>query len=85
MAKYQRVLKKNAKTKLVLTLVLALSFALVSAGQFGNAATPGVLDPTAAQLQKWKSKTLTYLYFTDGPDEAATRSLVAKFEAPNWG
>ena len=81
MAKYQRVLKKNAKTKLVLTLVLALSFALVSAGQFGNAATPGVLDPTAAQLQKWKSKTLTYLYFTDGPDEAATRSLVAKFEA----
>ncbi|MGV8881093.1 MAG: ABC transporter substrate-binding protein [Rhodoglobus sp.] len=32
-------------------------------------------DPAAAAGQ-----TLTYMYFTDGPDEAATRSLVAEFE-----
>jgi alpha-1,4-digalacturonate transport system substrate-binding protein len=33
------------------------------------------IDPAS-----FKGKTLTYVYFTDGPDEQATRSLLSKFE-----
>jgi alpha-1,4-digalacturonate transport system substrate-binding protein len=29
----------------------------------------------------FKGKTLTYVYFTDGPDEQATKSAIAKFES----
>ena len=83
MAKYQRALKKSVKTKLVFALALALSVTLVGAGQISAtaAATTTVNNPTAAQLASWKGKTVNYLYFTDGPDEAATRALATKFEA----
>jgi alpha-1,4-digalacturonate transport system substrate-binding protein len=36
----------------------------------------GTLDPSS-----FKGKTLDYVYFTDGPDEQATRTLVNQFEA----
>ncbi len=36
----------------------------------------GTIDPAS-----FKGKTLDYVYFTDGPDEQATRTLVNQFEA----
>jgi len=44
----------------------------------GNGAAPsgGTID-----YSTFKGKKITYLYFTDGPDEAATRALLKEFEA----
>ena len=81
MAKYHGVFRKSVKTKAIFALPLALSMALVGIGQAHAASIASVYKPTAAQLASWKGKTLNYLYFTDGPDEAATRALAAKFEA----
>ncbi len=81
MAKHHRVLRKSVKTKAIFALPLALSIAFVGVGQAHAAVTATVNTPTAAQLASWKGKTLNYLYFTDGPDEAATRALATKFEA----
>jgi alpha-1,4-digalacturonate transport system substrate-binding protein len=37
--------------------------------------------PKTVDFKSFKGKTLTYVYFTDGPDEQATRDAIAKFEA----
>ena len=37
--------------------------------------------PEDGGLHSFKGKTLTYVYFTDGPDEQATRDAIAKFES----
>lgn len=42
----------------------------------GSGTTPTAPDPSKSDVDK----NLTYLYFTDGPDEQATRDLIAKFE-----
>ncbi|HEX2174503.1 MAG TPA: extracellular solute-binding protein, partial [Nocardioidaceae bacterium] len=57
---------------------LMLSVAACAPGQGGGEETEGdgTLDPA-----RFKGKTLDYVYFTDGPDEQATRALVNKFEA----
>lgn len=44
-----------------------------------SACTPGT-EPPGGNAQQPEDKSLTYLYFTDGPDEQATRNLVKKFE-----
>lgn len=45
-----------------------------SAGS-GSAAAPASIDPTSFKGQK-----LTYVYFTDGPDEQATRTAIGEFQ-----
>ena len=50
------------------------------AGDGGNAAPSGEID-----WNSFKGKTITYVYFTDGPDEAATRGLLKEFEAKSGG
>jgi ABC-type glycerol-3-phosphate transport system substrate-binding protein len=47
-------------------------------GPAGAAASP----PSAASLDpaSFRGKTLNYVYFTDGPDEQATRDLIAAFQ-----
>ena len=37
--------------------------------------------PVSVDFNSFKGKTLTYVYFTDGPDEQATRDAIAKFES----
>jgi alpha-1,4-digalacturonate transport system substrate-binding protein len=37
--------------------------------------------PKTVDFKSFKGKTLTYVYFTDGPDEKATRDAIAKFES----
>jgi alpha-1,4-digalacturonate transport system substrate-binding protein len=48
--------------------------------QDGAAAPSGEID-----WSSFKGKTITYVYFTDGPDEASTRSLLKEFEAKSDG
>lgn len=40
--------------------------------------TPTTVDPV--DPEDFAGETLNYVYFTDGPDEAATREIIAKFE-----
>lgn len=44
-----------------------------------SACAPGT-EPQNGPQQQPEDKNLSYLYFTDGPDEQATRNLVKKFE-----
>jgi alpha-1,4-digalacturonate transport system substrate-binding protein len=37
--------------------------------------------PASVDFNSFKGKTLTYVYFTDGPDEQATKAAIAKFES----
>jgi alpha-1,4-digalacturonate transport system substrate-binding protein len=37
--------------------------------------------PKTVDFNSFKGKTLTYVYFTDGPDEQATKDAIAKFES----
>lgn len=47
----------------------------------GSPASPSPTASSAAiDWSSFKGQTLTYVYFTDGPDEQATRNLIAKFE-----
>jgi alpha-1,4-digalacturonate transport system substrate-binding protein len=64
--------------------ITALACCLAALTGCGN---PGVSADQSSQPKdtkidpaSFKGKTLTYVYFTDGPDEQATRSLLAKFE-----
>ncbi|MFX4270830.1 ABC transporter substrate-binding protein [Propionibacteriaceae bacterium Y1685] len=60
------------------TRVRAAALAL-TAGLMGlTACAPGT--STEEPAQQSEEKKLTYVYFTDGPDEKATRDLVAQFE-----
>lgn len=58
--------------------VLLLWTAACAPGQSGGQQPEGdgTLDPAS-----YRGKTLDYVYFTDGPDEQATRDLVKEFEA----
>lgn len=51
-----------------------------SSGGGGNAPATGTIDWVS-----FKGKKITYLYFTDGPDEAATRAAIKEFEAKSGG
>src|SRR5690242_7069138 len=37
-------------------------------------------SPKTIDTKRLKGKTITYVYFTDGPDEQATRTAISKFE-----
>ncbi|NLE97552.1 MAG: sugar ABC transporter substrate-binding protein [Propionibacterium sp.] len=43
--------------------------------------TQAPAEPPAVEEGQFAGETLNYLYFTDGPDEQATRDLIADFEA----
>lgn len=40
----------------------------------------GRAAPASVDFDSFKGKSLTYVYFTDGPDEKATREAIARFE-----
>jgi alpha-1,4-digalacturonate transport system substrate-binding protein len=44
------------------------------------ACSPGSEAGSGGDAQQAEDKNLTYVYFTDGPDEQATRNLIAEFE-----
>jgi alpha-1,4-digalacturonate transport system substrate-binding protein len=57
--------------------------ALTGCGNPGQSADDSSSAPKDKKIDpaSFKGKTLTYVYFTDGPDERATRSLISKFES----
>ncbi|MEJ3653569.1 extracellular solute-binding protein [Actinomycetes bacterium KLBMP 9759] len=42
---------------------------------------PAASGPKTIDMSSFRGQQLDYVYFTDGPDEAATRDLIGKFEA----
>lgn len=46
----------------------------------GNGDGPDAVPVDEQDTSDFAGKTLSYLYFTDGPDEQATRDLIAQFE-----
>ncbi|WP_353951444.1 extracellular solute-binding protein [Knoellia sp. S7-12] len=74
----------------LITGLAAVSIAALAACAPGSTESdsPGAAGPTASgsvDLSTFKGKTITYLYFTDGPDEAATRGLLKEFETKSGG
>src|SRR5688500_18126782 len=58
--------------------IATLALGACAPGQGGSNDEPsgdGTIDPAS-----FEGKTLDYAYFTDGPDEQATRTLIEKFE-----
>ncbi|ROR97005.1 carbohydrate ABC transporter substrate-binding protein (CUT1 family) [Salana multivorans] len=62
----------------------AMLLAACAPGQVeGGSSDTGGSDPTEVESvdpSEFAGKTLNYVYFTDGPDEAATRELITAFE-----
>lgn len=73
----------------LITGLAAVSIAALAACAPGTTESDtGGAAPTASgsvDLSSFKGKKITYLYFTDGPDEAATRGLLKEFEAKTGG
>jgi alpha-1,4-digalacturonate transport system substrate-binding protein len=74
----------------LITGLAAVSIAALAACAPGTTESEGndAAAPTASgsvDLSSFKGKKITYLYFTDGPDEAATRALLEEFEGKTGG
>lgn len=79
--------KRFTRTTAILAAsILALGSACAPGEVVGDDPTTGT-DPTTAPSEaqtieegQFEGETLNYLYFTDGPDEQATRANIARFE-----
>lgn len=76
---------KRSKTIFTALTVIGSAAALVLLAGCapGTGTDNGSPQPTASQTvdpATFKGKTIEYLYYTDGPDEKATRSIIASFE-----
>jgi alpha-1,4-digalacturonate transport system substrate-binding protein len=58
----------------------AILAAAAMAAALLTACSPGSSSDTGGGAKQAGDKKLTYVYFTDGPDEQATRNLIADFE-----
>lgn len=67
----------SRSVKAVAALVGALALAACAPGQ----STDEAADPQETGDVDFAGREMTYLYFTDGPDEQATRDVIADFEA----
>lgn len=71
----------NMRRRLIAALAVGAAAALVAG------CAPGQIEDDSPQAVQsvdpadFAGKTLTYMYFTDGPDEQATRDLIAQFES----
>lgn len=62
-----------------LAVAVVLGSAACAPGQSTESAQ-GSSAPATVDFDSFKGKSLTYVYFTDGPDEQATRDAIARFE-----
>ena len=62
-------------------LALAAMALTACAPGSSSSSSDSASGPKTVDFKSFKGKTLTYVYFTDGPDEQATRDAIAKFEA----
>ncbi len=66
-------------------IALITAVAACSPGQVEGTGASAPAPAGTIDYSTFKGKTITYLYFTDGPDEAATRGLLQEFEAKSGG
>jgi alpha-1,4-digalacturonate transport system substrate-binding protein len=61
------------------TVACAAVLAIAACAPGQPADDPGAAGPQQIDWASFRGQTLDYLYFTDGPDEAATRTLIDRF------
>lgn len=66
-------------------LAAIIAIAGCAPGQTQSPANTGATQGGTIDESSFKGKTIKYLYFTDGPDEAATRALLTEFEQRTGG
>jgi alpha-1,4-digalacturonate transport system substrate-binding protein len=62
------------------TATCAAALALAACAPGPTSDEPATTGPQQIDWSSFRGQTLDYLYFTDGPDEAATRDLIARFQ-----
>jgi alpha-1,4-digalacturonate transport system substrate-binding protein len=76
--------RKHLRTGAIATVSAAvLALTACAPGQDGDTPPTGEGAEPGSETIDWEGfegETLDYVYFTDGPDEAATRDLIAQFE-----
>lgn len=74
--------KRRITTRLLAAVGVTALLAACAPGQVAgeNTAGNGPVEVKTVDPAEFKGKTLSYVYFTDGPDEQSTRSLIAEFE-----
>jgi alpha-1,4-digalacturonate transport system substrate-binding protein len=72
-------MRLRTKIAALCAVVLATSLSACAPGSPQSDAAPSA--PASVDFNSFKGQTLTYVYFTDGPDEQATKDMIAKFEA----
>ena len=73
----------HLRTGVIATVGAALlALTACAPGESGDTAGPAEGEPGSQSIdwESFKGDTLDYVYFTDGPDEAVTRQLIAQFE-----
>lgn len=63
-----------------LTGALAVLVSACAPGQSAPGGTTAASAQPTIDPSSFRGKSITYVYFTDGPDEAATRTLIGEFE-----
>lgn len=83
------MIRRTIRTRLTLVVAAPLSLALISCAPGGTGGSGGGGDDTAPEdaqsveditREDVEGSSLDYLYFTDGPDQAATEELISAFE-----
>ena len=74
--------RHNAKVALALAVGVTVGLTGCAPGEVvsGAAGASGPLEVQELTPADFAGESLSYVYFTDGPDEAATRDLIASFE-----
>ncbi|MBF4550068.1 sugar ABC transporter substrate-binding protein [Pseudoclavibacter sp. RFBJ3] len=74
--------RHNAKVALALAVGVTVGLTGCAPGEVvsGDGGASGPLEVQEINPADFAGESLSYVYFTDGPDEAATRDLIASFE-----
>ncbi|WP_334172416.1 ABC transporter substrate-binding protein [Sinomonas sp.] len=68
------------RTKLAAVCAAVLAASLTACAPGSPQSDPEPSAPASVDFNSFKGQTLTYVYFTDGPDEQATKDAIARFE-----
>ena len=74
-------MKLRTQIPAVCAVIAAMSLSACAPGSPSSPSSEAATAPSSVDFNSFKGQTLTYVYFTDGPDEQATKDAIAKFEA----
>ena len=74
-------MRTRIRTGAACAALAALSLVAACAPGSSSSSSSDSSSPKTIDVKSFKGKTLTYVYFTDGPDEQATRTAISKFES----